>query len=163
MEWDISTVTAGDYTLEFDIPATAYWNWYTNVYKASGGECEQGYAPALSLKRHMIGQIEEILQNEIRRRIASGQTHLDGRKSTEPKELNQNMAVADMIFSYNNSNLILALRERGNNIALQRFDRVQAMDAEINDLFKDFESLTRPTAAFITFEEEDAMIIAKQI
>lgn len=37
------------------------------------------------------------------------------------------------------------------------------MDGEINDLFRDFESLTRPTAAFITFEEEDAMIIAKQI
>jgi len=37
------------------------------------------------------------------------------------------------------------------------------MDAEINVLFRDFESLTRPTAAFITFEEEDATIIAKKI
>ena len=30
----------------------------------------------------------------------------------------------------------------------------------INDLFKDFESLTRPTACFIIFEEEDATNLA---
>lgn len=30
----------------------------------------------------------------------------------------------------------------------------------INDLFKDFESLTRPTACFIVFEEEDACNMA---
>ena len=33
----------------------------------------------------------------------------------------------------------------------------------INDLFKDFESLTRPTAAFITFEEEDARCLALEL
>lgn len=82
LEWDISTVTAGDYTLEFDIPAHAYRNWYETIYKGSGGEFEQGYAPALSLKRHMISQIEEILENEIRRRIAAGDVNLDGRKNT---------------------------------------------------------------------------------
>ena len=73
------------------------------------------------------------------------------------------MAVADLVFSFNNNKLLNALKERGQNIAFQRFDRVQRMDAEINDLFRDFESLTRPTAAFITFEEEDATIIAKKI
>lgn len=74
--------------------------------------------------------------------------------------MNENVAVADMVFSYNNADLINALRARGNYIALQQFDRVQKQDSVINELFKDFESLTRPTAAFITFEEEDATIIA---
>jgi len=73
------------------------------------------------------------------------------------------MAVADIVFSFNNNKLLNALKDRGQNIALQRFDRVQKMDAEINVIFRDFESLTRPTAAFITFEEEDATIIAKKI
>ncbi len=65
-----------------------------------------------------------------------------------------------MVFSYNNSNLIHALRARGGYIAGQQFDRAQKQDQVINDLFQDFESLTRPTAAFITFEEEDATILA---
>jgi hypothetical protein len=60
-------VTAGDYSLEFDIPAAAYLNWYNRVYKASGGEYEQGYSPALSLKRHLIEKIESVLEGEIRR------------------------------------------------------------------------------------------------
>ena len=70
------------------------------------------------------------------------------------------MRIADVVFSYNNSALIHALRARGNFIALQKFDKAQAEDGRINELFKDFSSLTRPTAAFITFEEEDATIIA---
>ena len=65
-----------------------------------------------------------------------------------------------MVFSYNNSALIHALRDRGSYIALQKFDMVEEQEKLINDLFKDFESLTRPTAAFITFEEEDARILA---
>lgn len=70
------------------------------------------------------------------------------------------MRIADLVFSYNNSALIHALRARGNFIALQKFDKAQAQDVKINELFRDFTSLTRPTAAFITFEEEDATIIA---
>lgn len=54
LEWDLSTVTAGDYSVEFEIPATAYNIWYTRTYKKGGGEWEQGYAPALSLKRTMV-------------------------------------------------------------------------------------------------------------
>lgn len=41
------------------------------------------------------------------------------------KPLNENVNVADMVFSYNNSELIHALRERGNYIALQQFDKAQ--------------------------------------
>ena len=74
LEWDVSTVTAGDYTLEFDIPASAYHNWYNRVYKAPGGEFEQGYSPALSLKRHMIEKIESVLEGKIRRLVGSGST-----------------------------------------------------------------------------------------
>ena len=65
-----------------------------------------------------------------------------------------------MVFSFDNYKLIAALRERGGNIAFQRFDRVQKQETVINDLFQDFEKLTRPTAAFITFEEEDARNLA---
>ena len=45
------------------------------------------------------------------------------------KEMSANVNVADIVFSYNNRELILALRERGSNIALQKFDKVQEKDA----------------------------------
>ena len=77
--------------------------------------------------------------------------------------MSENIKIADMQFAYNNSALIHALRERGSYIALQQFDKVQQQDGVINNLFKDFESMTRPTAAFITFEEEDAAIIAMKL
>jgi len=54
LEWDISTVTAGDYSVEFDIPENTYQQWKREIYQAPGGESEQGYSPALSLKRNMI-------------------------------------------------------------------------------------------------------------
>ena len=117
LEWDISTVTAGDYTVEFDIDKNHYSRWH-ETYNQSGGECEMGYAPALSLKRKMIEEIEAALRQEIQRRQAEGLTSLDGRKTTEPKEMNENVSVADMVFSYNNSALIHALKARGSYIGL---------------------------------------------
>lgn len=61
LEWDLSTVTAGDYTVEFEIPKHNYMEWYNNMYKRSGGEYSTGYAPALSLKRFMCQQIQSAL------------------------------------------------------------------------------------------------------
>ena len=49
-----------------------------------------------------------------------------GRKNTEEKDLNTNMRIADLVFSFNNSALIHALRARGGFIALQKFDKAQA-------------------------------------
>ena len=74
LEWDISTVTAADYTVEFVIPADAYQNWYLNTYKSYYGEFGQGYSPALSLKRHMIEVIEGVLAEEVVRKQGSGFT-----------------------------------------------------------------------------------------
>lgn len=88
---------------------------------------------------------------------------MEGRRGTEPHEMTDNARVADLVFSFNNSDLINYLKIRGNFIALQKFDQAEATDSKINSLFSDFESLTRPTACFITFEEEDAKIIALEM
>jgi len=49
---------------------------------------------------------------EVQRCKAANVTHIN-RRSTEPKELNENVAVADIVFSYNNAKLINALKDRG--------------------------------------------------
>ena len=32
LEWDMATITAGDYTVEFKIPADAYESWNNSHY-----------------------------------------------------------------------------------------------------------------------------------
>ena len=112
LEWDISTVTAGDYTVEFPIHKKYYQVWYNNVYKKAGGEFEQGYSPALSLKRHLIQEIEGILEEEFRKRGGQAISLGEQRKSSAAA-INDNFRVADLVFAYANSDLIHALRARG--------------------------------------------------
>ena len=72
----------------------------------------------------------------------------------------QEIKVADIVFSFNNTALILALRKRGQLIASQKFDKMREQEEVVNRLFEDFDKLTVPVSAFITFEEEDGKIIA---
>jgi len=50
LEWDMSTITAGDYTVEFKIGADNYRQWYNNEYRKPNGDFEHDVSPALSLK-----------------------------------------------------------------------------------------------------------------
>lgn len=61
LEWDMSTITAGDYTVEFPINSDNYRRFYDQEYRKPGGDFEQGVAPALSLKKH----ISEIVGAEL--------------------------------------------------------------------------------------------------
>jgi hypothetical protein len=70
------------------------------------------------------------------------------------------VVVADIVFSFNNQDLIFALRKRGSLIANQKFDAMRAQDIVVNNLFNDFDKLTVPVSAFITFEEEDGKLLA---
>lgn len=67
------------------------------------------------------------------------------------------------MFAFNNYKLIYGLRERGQLIAKQDFDAMRKKELEIQELFDsadEFRELTIPTAAFVTFEEEDAKLLA---
>lgn len=81
------------------------------------------------------------------------------KKSTTSKKLEEakgvKCAIADIVFSFENRELILALRERGSQIAYQDFEQVEVCDKKINELFADFDKLTVPTSAFVTFETDD--------
>ncbi len=62
LEWDMATITAGDYTVELKIDEDGYrTQWYNNEYRKPGGDYENQIAPALSLKQFMSTKIEEEL------------------------------------------------------------------------------------------------------
>ena len=65
MEWDLSTITAGDYTVEYPITPDGYRRWYNNEYRKPAGDYENGIAPASSLKRFIIDKVENVLTKEL--------------------------------------------------------------------------------------------------
>jgi hypothetical protein len=71
--------------------------------------------------------------------------------------------IADISFAFDNAELIKLLKLRGAHIMYQRYDSMREIEAKISEL-KDsqYEKLTRPCDAFITFEAEDGGIIAQE-
>jgi len=164
IEWDVATVTAGDYAVCFEINEPNYLAWKNNEYRAPGGGFEAGEAPALALKKHMKKEIEEKVKewaNSDDPSAVEAREELFGKKGKSNKL--EGAAIADIVFSFNNADLITALRTRGGHIAAQDFDAMRAEEDKINGLFQDFDKLTIPTDAFITFERDDAAEFAKEM
>jgi len=65
IDWDMSTITAGDYSVEFQIPREAYDDWKNEYYLHQNGYKERGYSPALALKEHMSEEIGRIMDKWI--------------------------------------------------------------------------------------------------
>ena len=65
MEWDITTITAGDYTVEFKIPLEAFQKWKQDEYMAPGGPSEKGISHGLALTEHLSEEVERILNEWI--------------------------------------------------------------------------------------------------
>ena len=65
LEWDMATITAADYSVEFEIPEVGYQKWYDEDYKKPGGDYDNNVPPAMSLKKTMIAVIEETLTQEL--------------------------------------------------------------------------------------------------
>ena len=65
IDWDMSTITAGDYSVEFTIPRVAYDNWFNEHYIRSNGPKDAGESPAHALKEYMCTEIERILDDYI--------------------------------------------------------------------------------------------------
>ena len=100
-------------------------------------------------------------------------TQLEGLLTTElidlkSKEGNENIKIsevkiADIVFAFSNAELITLLRERGQHIMWQRYDKMREVENKITALKAEkFDSLVRPVDAFITFEEEDGLIVAQE-
>lgn len=50
LEWDLSTVTAADYTVQMPINKKAYLKWREEVYNAPDGPFTKGIAPMTAYK-----------------------------------------------------------------------------------------------------------------
>jgi len=129
IEWDVTTVTAGDFSVEFTIQGAKYEAWKQDVYRAPNGYFENNHAPAAALKQHLKKEIETNLDKWVDHNSWAAEELYGKAKNTTTSAVARKYGgtkVADIVFSFNNSRLISALRARGGTIAAQDFDAMRA-------------------------------------
>lgn len=153
--WDIQTITPGDYTLHYEINDEAYDWFIENIYRRNGDE-ENGISAGMSFKLYLMAEIERILTEKLEQ--------MRREAPEECRSINiREVKIADIVFSFNNPQLINLLKERGSHIMYQRFDKMRQVEEKISVLKNEkFNSLTKPCEAFITFEEEDGSIVGQK-
>lgn len=134
--WDVGTVTASDFTVEYQIPKVVWKKFednHTDHTRAEGTDFED------YLKRefeNIISQQPSVLHPDL----------------VQPPAVK----IANITFAFNNAKLIALLRQRGAIVGSGNFKKLPDIDKKINDLkTHDLQSLTKPVAAFITFETQD--------
>lgn len=93
VEWDVATVTAGDYTVDMKINQRQYFT-YMEEHSHRYPQDPAGYG----LKKHLKHEIEDKLTNEV---ASLGFENID------------RVRIADIQFSYKNAALINGLKVRG--------------------------------------------------
>lgn len=138
VEWDVKTITAGDYTVEYDIPKIQFENFCKSVYDGT-----EMISKASSFRNY--------IKEEIQRRL----TELPSLGYEEDVD---QIKIASVQLAFDNAALVNLLRKRGLFIKQQKFDKMRELDAQI-DKFRteNDDKLNRPVSAFLSFENEEGL------
>ena len=136
-EWDLQTVTASDYTLEVKLSETQIETMRKDIYYNS---FEYYESDGLQVKLWLKKLLEE--------KLAELSGHSDGR-------------IADINFAYHNSWLLNRLKDRGEFIKMQQWDKLNEINRTITEEIhrNEHEKLLKfclPKCAFVSIESEDA-------
>jgi hypothetical protein len=127
-EYDVNTISAGDFTVELDITEEMYQDYLDNFYNPIGSkmvEAKSGetYSPALYLKKYLMEEIGSMLTKtyQIRKKIEEGKNTGKETKKKTKKLANglprvEEIKVKDIQFAYNNHEVIHILKHRGYSI-----------------------------------------------
>lgn len=144
VEWDVKTVTSGDYSVEFDISK----EFYEKFIEDFGHEKDVTTTMIVHFRKWLTKGIEDRLSQ-------MPDLGFEDEPVTDIK-------VAVSQFAFNNAELIHLLRERGAAITADNFDGMREIDKKINDLKNEkLEQFTRPVSCFMTFENEEGAQRAK--
>jgi len=175
LEFDLDTITASDYTIEFKITKEHYKEWLEKKYNKGKNE-----VPAIQLEKHMQKKIEHILnhhENTFNNNLPAeelAKRALEALMKGKGKKIKSKIAdhtpdcknsIADVVFAYNNEKLIELLKKRGQAIKYLKFDEMRKFEAEIDTLKSEsvegssksiITEWTVPACVFITFLHDDA-------
>ena len=115
------------------------------------------YSQSLYLKKHLSDEVGRMLTRSLKFRKDRG-TYGLVKKLTGGLEKSDEINVKDIQFAYNNHSVIYILKKRGTAITQCKWDIVAECDKELGELVNNpdnYDKLTRPVCAFITFESDD--------
>jgi hypothetical protein len=140
-------VTAGDYSIEFDI-SESFWDKFVLMHGANK-----------PIGTTMIVHFRDWLTKEMESKLSALP---DLGYEENPVE---EVKIACTTFAFNNAQLINLLKLRGAAIQANKFDQMRLIDNQINELKKasgELNNLTRPVSVFMTFENEEGVARATQ-
>jgi hypothetical protein len=139
VDFDVKTITAGDYTVEFDIEEAIYEEFKLNYYDPTNPMGE-------------INQFKLYVQLELEKRLNEFPSNgVDG-----PGE--QDIKIAQITFAFDNSKVINWLKTRGTYIKTEKWDKVKVINETIAKGIKDekiLDKMQRPCSVFATMETEE--------
>jgi hypothetical protein len=139
VEWDVKTITAGDYCVELQITKTMWDTFIATIYNP------EDHKPKLN-------QFRDYLSKEMSKRL----TKLPdlGYEDEPPERIN----ISLITFAFDNNELINILRARGNAIKFENFDEMRKINQKIDTLKRlNLQKYCRPVSAFLTFENEEGL------
>lgn len=151
LDFDVKTLTAGDYSAEFSIAHTQYDAWKEKYFQEANPMSE-------------MAQFKLYVQLEIEKRL------------TEMPNLGidpdiHEIKIAQITFAYNNSKVINWLKKRGGFIQKQKWDALDNLEKEIFGQLQEkdaegnltkaaedlLDQLQTPCTCVITFESEEGL------
>lgn len=140
VDFDVKTITAGDYTVEFDLGPNTYDEFLQNYYDPTNSIAE-------------IQQFKLYIQLELEKRFNQFPNNgLDG-----PGE--QDIKIAQITLAFNNAKVINWLKKRGTLIKTEKWEKVAAINDTIAKGIKEdkklLDSMQRPVSVFCTMETEE--------
>mmetsp|Transcript_5223 Transcript_5223/g.8085 ORF Transcript_5223/g.8085 Transcript_5223/m.8085 type:complete len:884 (-) Transcript_5223:266-2917(-) len=140
VDFDVKTITAGDYTIEFDIDEEVYENFEKNYYDETNPMSE-------------AAQFKLYVQLELEQRISDfPNLGVDGDEDKPIK-------IAQITFAYHNATVINWLKKRGTFVKTEKWDKLDDINETIaSNLREDkhlLDQMQRPCSVFATFETEE--------
>lgn len=109
---------------------------------------------------------ESMMKKDKKNKVEAVQQHDHGNVGGEHLALLKEIKIADITFAYDNRIVIQLLQQRGAAIARKDYNKMREFDAKLAAYLEDdnhVEQCRQPQVAFITFEEEEAYLLAMHI
>ena len=160
VDWDVKTITAGDYTVEFDLGEDTYDFWKNHYYDDSNPLPENA-------------QFKVFIQNELEERCTD-MPH-QGYEDEIPGEKYQ-VKISQITMAFNNAYIVNQLSKRGTLIKTEKWDKVAELNQEILEKLQNRENpevnkqgdeeffldkVQEPVSVFATFDSEEGYQRAK--
>lgn len=115
IEWDVKTITAGDYSVELDISETMWNNFLNDVYNPNIAASKMA-----QFRKYLTDKLEDNFS-----RLP------DLGFEDEPVT---RVNISMVTFAFDNAQLINLLKQRGLTIKLEKYDKMREINKKIEDL-----------------------------